>query len=189
MCWIDMTDIRKETILHRLKRKHRMRHTSSKPDPKLMALTLLYRVGNDLINFDGDQSQTSGGPKSDAVALEELFGGMSPAVTPNVAQPPRQAISLGSPSPAPQTPSPSFPFTNPITSAQSQALWNNNALMSGSGAMQPTPPSASPAFGTPVSVGAGNIRLPLASSSPAVQPTGPPAPTKTDPFADLEGLF
>jgi hypothetical protein len=174
---------------------------SPPPLPKLTVLLHPHRAGNDLIDFDGDQSQTSGGPKSDAVALEELFGGMSPPpVTSNPAQPPRQAISLGTAS-LPQTSSRSFPFTSPITPAQSQSLWNNNALMSGSGVVQPAPPS--PAFDIPVSVRGGSVHLPLSAggaglplqtsaspaSSPAVQPTSSAVSTKKDPFADLEGLF
>jgi len=167
-------------------------------------------AANDLIDFDGDQSRTSRGPKSDAAELEELFGGLpSPPPTTNPAQAPRQAISLGSPSPAPQTsssPPSSFPqFTNTITPAQSQSLWNNSALMNGGGSvMQPTSSSAPPAFGALGHVGStGNVRLPLggtgspglpmnvspASSAPATQSASSAAPTKKDPFADLEGLF
>ena len=78
--------------------------------------------------------------------------------------------------------------------------------MSGGGSvMQPTPPFASPAFGTLGHVGgAGGARLPLGTGSPglpspmnaspassplATQSASSAAPTKKDPFADLEGLF
>lgn len=201
MSWIDTTDTKKEIILlplrHNLRKQRRLCTASSE---KLMIPVRPCRAANDLIDFEGAQSQASRGPKSDAAELEELFGGMSPPSTSNPTQLPRQAISLGSPSPAPQTSSSSFPSTNSFTPAQSQSLWNNSALMGGSGVMQPTPPSASSAFGTLRPVGAGNARLPPSglqssmnaspASPPAVQPTASSAvPTKKDPFADLEGLF
>lgn len=169
---------------------------------------------SNLIDFDGEQSG-SANATSVVDDLESLFGG-GPSTS---SQPQQQAISLGSPSPAQPSRLPNSFFQQqtpafaPITAAQSQSLWNSNAL---GGLQQQQAPSYSPAssspapgssfnpagFGSPQSrspvpfaggsngLGQAFAAQPLSPSpAPAPAPAAQPTQAKKDPFADLEGLF